>query len=349
MNVRRSISLLALTLSFAAVGCAADASNLPETEGALGSATLKVVTADVSQGKLVAEYVKNGRAITFELRLGPKMEVPPDTAENPEAPTMEVDARILDAEGRTFVMQVAGDKAMDPSWKSPQGTGIDELLRTTDFAAAGEAEAAFRALTVPKELAELRLAAIDIAKGIARGEDTSGKTTAFPGKPTAPGGDTDPTGGLGTKGYVYWSSNSSVNVWDYQIYKKAVVSSFIAEHSAVRLRGWTTSHSLLITSDTCNHGTCASGSAMTSHCNYSGWLTDDGTHSRWFYPETSSSQDTITSGCQTTYGAFFDNGSHVCNDDTLIQRNAITTDSSQSVTGGTCADNDKRWYAPGCQ
>jgi hypothetical protein len=343
MIIRRAISYLAVSLSFAAVGCAADASSVPDSESAPASAGLKLVSADVGRGAVVAEYVKDGRTIRFELRLGPKMEIPADSS-NPEAPTMEVDARILDAEGRTFFLQVAGDRAMDSSWKTPEGDGIDEKLRTADFAAAAEAESAFRALSVPKELAELRLAAIDITKGIGRGEDTSGKTAGFP-TATAP----NEGGALSPKGTIYWSSNSSVNIWDYQIYKKGVVSSFIAEHSAVKLRGWSSSYTLLLTAETCNHGTCASGSAMSSHCNYSGWLKDDGTHSRYFYPESSSSQDTVTNGCLTSYGAFFDNGSHVCNDDTLIQRNAITGDAWQDQRGGTCGDNDKRWYAPGCQ
>lgn len=353
MKVRRLISLLALgTALSTGIGCAIGSTGSDSTQsGSTASTTegLHVVTADVTQGKLVAQYVKSGRAITFELRLGPKMELPPD-ATTPEAPTMEVDARILDAEGKTFFMQIAGDKAMDSSWKSPQGDGIDEHARAADFAAAAEAEGAFRALTLPTELAELRLAGMDIAKSVARATDTSGKTAAFPGAagattPTAPADPATAT----TKGVVYWSPTSSVTIWDYQIYKKAVVASFIAEHSAVRLRGWSSSYSLLVYQDACNHGTCAGGSAMTSHCNYSGWLNDDGTHSRYFFRESSSSQDTVTDGCLTTYGAFFDNGSHVCNDDSLIQRQAITYDAYQDQWGGTCGDDNKRWYAPGCQ
>ena len=58
------------------------------------------------------------------------------------------------------------------------------------------------------------------------------------------------------------------------------------------------------------------------------------------------------------YSALWDNGAHVCNDDTLLQRDAIYYDTSYDRSVGpvgyyqsgmgSCSDNTKLLQAPGC-
>ncbi|MGZ5968321.1 MAG: hypothetical protein ACXWP4_11690 [Polyangiales bacterium] len=343
MNIRRSLACLGtLAIAFAGVACAGASPDGTEQGAAARADGLTILEADAASGKLVAVFRKDGHEITYDMRLGPKMEVPNDSAD-PETPSYEIDAQILDEAGQPFYIQTGGDSFIDKTWHMPKEVkGFDEARRVADFGLARDAEQAWRGATLPTALAELRLAGMDIAKGLRNATDMKGKTTT-PTVPAAPAEPTTDSPSLAPKVDSYY--DSSVNIWDYQRWKKPTLGD-IFEHSAVTLRGWTSGYSLVFQRNSCNHGACAQSTAMTSYCNYSGWLKDDGTHSRWFESETGTNIITYSGGCNTPYGISL--GDHVCNDDTILEIKAITTDDYQGKVFSTMCATYPSLYAPSC-
>lgn len=337
------VAALAVSSLSVFAGCAAPSAT-EEVSTVARADGLEVVEADEAAHKLVVRLHKSGRELTFDLRLGDKMEYPDPDAEARGVPTHMNDARILDGAGQAFYMQMGADEFIDSSWRQPKVENIDEAGRVTDFELARDSEDAWRTLALPAWAEDLRLSAMDIARSF---HTILVKENA---KPTA----TEPTGGPGAlqpKATIAWGP-STVAYWDYKIYEKdAFFNGSPFDHSAVLLRGWSSGYSVVYTAVSCNHGTCANSTAMTRSCTMSGFRTDDGTHSRYFYNETNT-DTSVSSGCSTAYSAIFDNGKHVCNDDSLLQRNAIYYDTSYDRSvgpNGTCSDSTKNYWGPGCQ
>ena len=284
---------------------------------------LSIVEIDATAGKLVLDYQKGDRSIRYDMRLGAAMEAPPtaeELAANPDLPTSDVDVRVLDADGRPFVLQMSGDRFLDPTWQAPTVEGFDELDRLRDFAMLNQAIPAFRTLALPPELDQLRLTGVQL--GLA--------ATGELAKPEQRGTETE-------RGVIAWGPSSVVK-WDFVIRKKPFGCCGVGDHSAVELRGWSASTSIVYRAYSCNHGTCASDtSVMSTHCVMPGFRTDDGTHSRYFYSD----------GCTTSYNVTSVWG-HNCNDDSELQGRAIWYDSSQSTSGGSCNSAGPHNWAPGC-
>lgn len=319
-----ALALSVLVSACGSVGDGGAGSDVPVggTESAQGR--LSVVTADEATGLLVLRYEGAGRAITYEQRLGPKMLNPPsesDLATNPELPSYEVDARVLDAQGNVFELQMGGDGFIDSSWDMPQVEAIDELGRLQDMRMLAEAVPEMRRLTVPEGLEQLRLNAIQIGESSARAPEKPGEAPLS-------------ANNYETKGIIAFGPTSVVK-WDFVVRKKSL--SFIADHSAVHLRGWSTNN-LVFNAQSCNHGTCAQSTAMTTHCVMPGYKPDDGSNARWFYSD----------GCTTKYVAGSTNGGHNCNDDSELQARAIWFNGPQSTTGGSCSSGGLHNWAPGC-
>jgi hypothetical protein len=329
-----SLKLLSVlgSAGFIAVFSGCSASD-PNTDPFAGNDTtqdgLTVIEMDEAAGKLVLNYQKSGRSIRYEMRLGPQMEAPPnaeDLVQNPELPTHEVDSRVLDAEGRPFLLQMGGHTFVDPTWQMPAVENFNETERLNDFALLRNAVPAFRSLTIPASLEHLRRTGIQLGTGI---EDV----------PVKPGIENEPKLGPGVspQGVVAWGP-SSVAKWDFVVRKKCFPACGVGDHSAVYLRGWSASSSVVFRAYSCNHGTCASDtSVMRDHCVMPGFRTDDGTHSRYFYSD----------GCTTRYNVTSVWG-HNCNDDSELQGRAIWHDRSQSTTGGSCNSAGPHNWAPGC-
>lgn len=289
-----------------------------------GGDGLSIVEMNEATGKLIVDYQKGEHSIRYDMRLGPAMEVPPtadELAANPELPTYEVDVRVLDAGGRPFVLQIAGNRFLDPTWQTAAVEGFDELDRARDFAMLHQAVPAFRSLALPAELDQLRLTGIQL--GLVAGGD--------PAKPEQLASNTT------DRVVIAWGPSSVVK-WDFVVRKKPFGCCGVGDHSAVELRGWSASTSIVYRAYSCNHGTCASDtSVMSTHCVMPGFRTDDGTHSRYFYSD----------GCTTSYNVTSVWG-HNCNDDSELQGRAIWNDSPQSTTGGSCNSIGPHNWAPGC-
>jgi hypothetical protein len=152
-------------------------------------------------------------------------------------------------------------------------------------------------------------------------------------------------GALAPQGLEF--GGSAVVNWDYQIRNKGVALG-LGDHTAVLLRGWSSSTNVVLTAASCNHGACAGASSMNTHCTMSGFRTDDGTHTRYFYSEPSGSTSQVSGGCSTEYGWDSGKNQHNCNDDAELQRDAIYNDSWQSTTAGPCSTRGFHNWSPGC-
>lgn len=102
----------------------------------------------------------------------------------------------------------------------------------------------------------------------------------------------------------------------------------VFEHSAIRLRIYQTGSNLVAQYSTCNHGTCATDSSMSTKCIRTLFKPDltfylwDLMCDYWGYPY----------------------GSHLCNGDTYQEYLSIKN--SQSIDWGVCGT--ARLYAPNC-
>jgi hypothetical protein len=296
---------------------------------------LRIVSMDESAGALRVEWRNDGNLITYEFRLGPPLASPPSAEElalNPELASHEVDARVLDSEGRVFHVRRGGDALIEPSWDAPLDEGFDLDQRARDFGQLVEAIDAFRSLSVPSALEDLRITGISIGIGHSATQE----------KPDL-GSEIDPgdlPGTLKPESNLA-SGPSSLTQWDFIVRKKNQIAGIIGHHSAILLRAWSSS-SVVATFASCNHGTCADQTdKMSTHCVMPGFLADDGTNTRFFHK----------SGCSTAYdpdSTAVIGGAHNCNDDSEIQIKAIYSDQSQCTTCGSCNSLGLHNYAPGC-
>jgi hypothetical protein len=324
------MKLIAVGLFAGVVGLACSAPL--ETETTVSETALSVLEA--KEGRLVLSYKTQGRAIRYELLLGPKMETQEAPAD-PEEPTYQVDARVLDAEGREFFMQMGGDTFLDASWQMKPLEGFDEAVRVRDIARMHDALDDLRALAVPDSLVELKKAAIQIGRSVDRLEEK-------PNAPVTVEAEEGPA--LGTK--TVSISNSYAYKWDYVI-RQQYSGWFNWDHSAVQLRGWSSGGSVVGYYNSCNHGACSNYSSMATKCVMSGWRYDNGTRRRYFYSEPSGSTGTRYGGCSTPWGVT--GATHFCNGDSILQRNAIYYNTAQDTFWGPygwCAAPQP--WAPGC-
>lgn len=329
MNTRFAFSVLACTAL--ALGCANSAEDAPAANSAAPSSALTVIEANPALGKLVASFRSQGRTVTFELRLGPKMETPPSAAD-PELPSYEIDAQVRDQDGKLFAQQMGGDQFIDPSWETrPRIAPVVAAERTLDFQISSEAAEAFRTLALPESLAQLRLGAIKLAESL--------EPTALNEKSDSISLPSDsPDGTLNNKGVLAHGPTTTAK-WDYRI-RKGPIAGTSYYHSAVKVRAWNSSTVVVFTEDSCNHSTCAS-QLPTTHCTMSGFRTDDGTNSRYFY----------SGGCLSPYKAASDPGyAHNCHDDSELQGAAVYFDRSVNLDawGGSCFNDLFKLNPPGC-
>lgn len=345
MNITRAASLLAVA-SVLALAAACGSSAGTASEQAIAVDGLTVVEMDEAAGKMVLSYAKDGRTIRYELLLGAKMETPPsadELAANPELPTYMVDAQVMDATGQPFHQQMGADSFIDPTWKMPKVAGFIEADRVKDISLMRDAVAAFRKLRVPASLEQLRLTGVQIGLSV---DQLYEKPAAGAAGPTTEAGG---EGTIAPKATIAWGP-TTVYKWDYRIRNKSIFGG-AGDHTAVHLRGWSSGGSIVYNATSCNHGSCANYSDMSTHCVMSGYRYDDGTNSRYFYSDTTTSTGSRNGGCTTHYdwdSTSVLGGAHNCNDDSQLQRDAIYYDSARDTDGGVCNSLSFHNSSPGC-
>ena len=350
---RRSLASILLTLGvgtgFACVGDAGGADRATVTPQILSDG-LTVLEADAKAGKLTLAFKKDGRAVTFDLRLGPPMaEISKADRARTDIPTYEIDAIVRDQEGRGMTTQIGGDRFIDPtwSWKSTGGdsASVDSAVRTADFARVEAAIEALRAWTPPAGLEQLKLGALRAAEASRDIERAETPRVAGEGGPALgvkqdiinPAGDPYPN--------YYWTYSMWSRVLAYACVPPLPCVT-IAEHSAVRLSLYSSGGTFINNWESCNHGACAAASNMDKQCVSSKFNdTDD---SRYMYLEPATSTGGGTAGCMTGYTDLGDSagGSHNCHNDSRLQRYAIVTGqvgepSRRGDYGSLCAKSDR--------
>lgn len=121
--------------------------------------------------------------------------------------------------------------------------------------------------------------------------------------------------------------------WRYwiRIFRKdALFNGNFADHSAV-IVNVTKPDGTILNYVTCNHGTCADDAAMQYRCQ------------NIVYPAIQRPFSILPCDSVSSYG--FTSGTHVCNDDTLVQYNMVVYNNSGLTT---CTDSSLRLWAPAC-
>ena len=166
--------------------------------------------------------------------------------------------------------------------------------------------------------------AIDVlSQNVTNGFDeeiTTLKRRSFTAAPSANMSDQNPPTLLSTT-WRYW----------IRIFRKdALFNGNFADHSAV-IVNVTKPDGTILNYVTCNHGTCADDAAMQYRCQ------------NIVYPASQRPFSILPCDSVSSYG--FTSGTHVCNDDTLVQYNMIVYNNSGLTT---CTDSSLRLWAPTC-
>lgn len=262
-------------------------------------------------GKISGSFTENGRTIYFETQKG--LANPDD---DPDAPPFELDIRIMDGRRAPFMVQTAGHRPMEEKWyeeqKAFENTPINEEERSTDFSMLPSMIKSLKSYNKKhkrtrweiKEIIKLLMSVVN--------------ENVF-----------DETDDSFTENQVQEKATMASSSFDHQVtIRKKKAFGIIFEHSAIRLRIYKTYGSLLLQHSTCNHGTCATSTSMSSKCtktftksNLTIYLWDL-MCDYWGYPY----------------------GSHLCNGDTYQEY--LSVKNGQSIDWGVCGT--ARLYAPDC-
>lgn len=249
---------------------------------------------------------------------------------HPELSEYESDVRVLDAGGLTFVSAIAGDDWVNPDWGTDywNATGGGDVNRDSEFELLAGAADKIGELTLPDFDVEIGdVAAIARFHDLGRMKaELSAADLEEPSEPPPPSAT-----------YSHYAAQFSASRW-WGSY----------DHSGVYAMAYTgslSSPSIRSTVLRGNHGALPTDSAMSLYCSKS-W---SGRTSTTLYaaPYTDNSYGTSQGGgCSTSYGAIFDNGNHVCNDDSHAEYGNVKNN-SYSVWA-VCSDNDLNLAADSC-
>ena len=118
---------------------------------------LTILSGSADTG-ISAAFKENGRVVYLQTLVGP-MKSDNYLQGYPNDPQHEMDARVVDQEGRTFELVVGGDQLIDPSWAAdiksaaPIQSAAEGIQRQADFLLGRDAAKAFAAQARP-ELAD---------------------------------------------------------------------------------------------------------------------------------------------------------------------------------------------------
>ncbi len=312
---------------------------------------INVLSADPAVGVATA-FLRSGRVIYLQTIVGkPKEDL--DRQQYPNEPQYEMDARVVDQEGRTFQLIIGGDQLIDPSWAKEMRaapritTPAEGIQRQADFVTARDAADAFLRQAAP-ELADHVFHLTNMTRTVPQ-ESAKLLERAALAETTLP---IDRT---------YTANGCTSNLQEGDLYAKS--DYVIAQHSAVygwNYNGCTGSWDENVV--TCNHGTCANDGSMGYQCSsYSNsW-------SVWSYNalldywsrenNTGTNNSYNTGACWSGYGIYeawihlqgSGHPNHDCNDDSALELDEIRNARYDQGTWGNCYNNgNSTMSAPGC-
>lgn len=267
-----------------------------------------------------AAYVKNGRAVYIESRVGAlKPEVYRD--DSPDEPANEMDLRFVDQTNHTFWAQRGGDAWADPTWTSEivMTKSLDPTItladRTLDYQVAQEgAKALIAALPATFKDHDYHLSVFASMVPPTQDPQLLAKIQEFNEKAPVPPQD---------EAYGYYSSSSWTQLYAAKYSKGAgcVLWTCGGSHSAVAMYANPNVGAWQYVIAACNHGTCPGASNISYDCyswNGGGWF-------QYGVQQNGETQGNVTGsgdgtgGCQTAYN--WDSGGydHLCNDDAAYE------------------------------
>jgi len=301
-----------------------------------------------------AAYVKNGRVVYIETRIGAmKPEIYRQTW--PEDSSHEIDVRFVDQNGRTFFVQRGGDNYVDPLWHADiaahQGKPVDRRELDIDFQIAKEAAAAYR-VGVPATFVDHAAQMVAIEQ-----EPVPSKNPALQklAKEATQAERADETA------YFNWGwagANASTSTQLYSASTGCFAWICTARHSATRMFVNGAAYY-----NNCNHGRCYNGSGMGYHCSSSGRASASGNS---LTGETNSNTTAVSGGCATPYNWNSGGYDHLCNSDAAYElwqgkegryntsrgdHYSFTWDNGGGNYACNCNNNsdcDGDWKRPGC-
>ncbi|MGZ3455428.1 MAG: hypothetical protein ACXVEF_37835 [Polyangiales bacterium] len=339
------------------IGCAGEEQTATRPEVADLKDGLTVLTAKPEWG-ITAAYKEAGRAIYIETRVGaPKPEAYRQAF--PDEPANEMDMRVVDSDGRSFIIIKGGDTFVDPTWeadivKNRKPSKAHLAHRDADFSlaekAAGELVKAHGAPDfAPHVYHFTQLNAYLPARNPMLMERVQELNTKL--RPEVTLTKTDVTQG--------YNANNNYNWWYGDLYSKSLY--IIANHSATAARnyGWNDATGTSVLDEqiiNCNHGTCA-GSMSYRASNNTGWIAgyrDLG--SSGYSGEAITVNTGVWGSCRTGYNWNTPPG-HDCNDDSAYQlwqiRNQSPGGGAWDTTGNGSSfqwrgDANGHWFACDC-
>ena len=333
-------------------GCAVDVG--PSSAPSLKDG-LTILSSDPAVG-VSAAFKRDGRVVYLETKVGPlKEKLYRDTF--PNEPLHEMDARVVDQEGRTFGLVIGADSLIEPGWaKEIQTAGhimtmAEGIQRQADFALARDGAAELGA-TAPPELTDHVYHLTNMTRVVPQ-ESAHLQEKAALAEATVLSGER-----------TYGSNGCNSNLQEGEVLAKPFA--LIAQHSAVY--GWnynacTSTWDQYV--NTCNHGTCANDSSMSGQCySYShGWATyTNSTLLDYWSKEMNlgTNNSSNTGACWSGYGidvadvTVYGSGdpNHECNDDSALEiqeiRNGayIAGNVTSGIASGYNCEHWTHWYGP---
>lgn len=307
-------------------GSTADGTDHPSVETLPQGLTVLSAT----DAAVKAVFRKDMHAVYFETVRGVPL-VESYVREHPEWGTHEMDARILDEQGNTLVLQRGGDKFLDPTWEADVERMVKRQRAThtkTPIESIQLANEALAALSASKELVarpDHLQTSVRLGKDVFA-ERGNGHPVRIP-TPEVAAKLPYSCETLDSSCDWYWSGYGTYTV------KYTCIDWFCTgHHSAV------VANALGYTIYTCNHGGCANTLNKTTPCSgggYGGFLAS----------ERSTDTGSITGACFTSYSWWSGGGSHNCHDDSRMEGRGILY-GPQDHYAGTC-QGEGDWQAPG--
>lgn len=295
---------------------------------------LTILKAEADWG-INAAYVKEGRVVYFQTRVGPmKPEV--YRLSWPEDPPYEMDMRFVDQEGNVFYTMRGGDFLIDPTWVPDLNRSfkaqVPQDVRNKDLDLMVEA-AGVAAVEIPKLLGSAfgdHVHHFDLLSQNPPGrnlpEGVEGPVRSPEDMPQIPLEDSIAT---------YSGQWSGQNVWLHtEMYRGSVsyCSWFTTcHHTATIMWYHTTSWGYILA---CNHGRC--WNELSYRC-YTA------SNKRFAFASISGETNyggntNVSGGCLTPYDWYADGYNHLCNDDTAYELWQTIYGSTGTTTFGTGGD-----------
>ncbi len=251
-------------------------------------------------------FVAGSKVIHFETRRGPQT---PRylRAGDPTAPIYEIDVRFLDEDGNPYLVQIGGDRPIDPTWSAAAAKYKVDSEAKSDFDLTAKSIETIKKLKFNNKYKPEQLALINLASTIEEAQVVE-KVEAAPLQiPNA-------------------QATLPVNSYRHKIEIRHKSCCFgLGRHSAtigkyISITGVTTTAVI-----TCNHGTCANQMALK--CS---WTSAS--------PGNRTTRLNNNIACTTPYNPTSIFG-HNSNDDTDLQYRAVRYNIRPSTSSGVCNDS----------